>query len=57
MTNDIKCPSCGHVFDAENVLAADIEKKLKGQYQNKFQELTSKVEVEKKETRSRFNFI
>ncbi len=28
MPNDIKCPNCGNVFDVEDVLAADIEKKI-----------------------------
>jgi hypothetical protein len=44
MTNNIKCPDCGHVFDVENVLAADIEKKLQHQYQHKLQESLSKVD-------------
>ena len=44
MTNNIKCPDCGHVFDVENVLAADIEKKLQKQYQQKLQESLIKVE-------------
>ncbi len=48
MTNDIKCPSCGHVFDVENVLAADIEKRLQHQYQHKLQESLSKVEEDAK---------
>jgi hypothetical protein len=48
MTNDIKCPSCGHVFDVENVLAADIEKRLQHQYQHKLQESLSKVEENEK---------
>ena len=30
MANDIKCPNCGHVFDVENVLAADMEQKYGG---------------------------
>jgi hypothetical protein len=48
MTNNIKCPDCGHVFDVENVLAADIEKKLQHQYQHKLQESLSKVEESEK---------
>ena len=38
MTNNIECPNCGNVFDVENVLAADIEKKLQLQYQDKLKE-------------------
>jgi hypothetical protein len=48
MTNNIKCPDCGHVFDVENVLAADIEKRLQHEYQHKLQESLSKVEDEAK---------
>ena len=44
MTNNIKCPDCGHVFDVENALAADIEKKLQNQYQQKLKESLIKVE-------------
>ena len=44
MTNHIKCPDCGHVFDVENVLAADIEKKLQHQYQHKLKESLGKIE-------------
>ncbi len=32
MAKDIKCPSCGHAFDVEDVLAADIEAKLQKKY-------------------------
>ncbi len=48
MANDIKCPNCGHVFDVENVLAADIEQKYKQEFQDKLQKSLSKVEDEKK---------
>ena len=44
MTNNIKCPDCGHVFDVENALAADIEKKLQNQYQQKLKDSLIKVE-------------
>ena len=40
MTNDIKCPNCGHLFDVENVIAADLEKKLETKYQNKLQHIS-----------------
>lgn len=48
MANDIKCPNCGHVFDVENVLAADIEQRYKQEFQDKLQKSLSKVEDEKK---------
>ncbi|MES2848542.1 MAG: DUF2130 domain-containing protein [Bacteroidota bacterium] len=49
MANDIKCPNCGHQFDVENVLAADIEVKLEQQYQQKLQQSLDKVEADKKQ--------
>ncbi len=48
MTNNIECPNCGNVFDVENVLAADIEKKLQHQYQDKLKESLYKVEESEK---------
>ena len=48
MANDIKCPNCGHVFDVENVIAADIEQKLQEQYKEKLQQSLGKLEDEKK---------
>ena len=48
MTNNIKCPNCGNVFDVENVLSADIEKKYQQQYQDKLNDSLSKIEDDKK---------
>ena len=48
MPNDIKCPNCGHVFDVENVLAADMEQKYQQQYQQKLAASLGKVEEDKK---------
>ena len=48
MASDIKCPNCGHVFDVENVLAADIEQKFQQQYQEKLKQSLEKVEEGKK---------
>jgi len=48
MQNDIKCPNCGHVFDVENVIAADLEQKYQQQYQNKLSESLNKIEEDKK---------
>ena len=47
MANNIKCPNCGHLFDVENVLAADLEQKYQQQYQQKLNASLSKVEEEK----------
>lgn len=49
MPNDIKCPNCGHHFDVENVIAADIESKLEQQYKQKLQQSLDKVEADKKQ--------
>lgn len=48
MANNIKCPNCDHVFDVENVLAADIEQKYLEQYKTKLNESLSGIEEEKK---------
>lgn len=48
MANDIKCPNCGHLFDVENVLAADIELKYQQQYKDKLNESLNEVEADKK---------
>src|SRR5436190_6790590 len=48
MQNDIKCPNCGHVFDVENVIAADLEQKYQQQYQNTLSESLNKIEDDKK---------
>ena len=48
MANNIKCPNCGHVFDVENVLAADIEQKYQQLYKDKLNQSLSKVEEDKK---------
>jgi hypothetical protein len=49
MANNIKCPNCGHQFDVENVMAADIEIKLEQQYQQKLQQSLDKVDADKKQ--------
>ncbi len=48
MPTDIKCPNCGHVFDVENVLAADLDLKYQQQYQAKLQQSLSSIEEDKK---------
>jgi len=48
MPTDIKCPNCATVFDVENVLSADVEQKLKQQYEKQLQESLSRINDEKK---------
>jgi len=48
MPNNIKCPNCGHEFDVENVIAADLDQKYQQQYQQKLQSSLQKVEADKK---------
>lgn len=48
MANNIKCPNCGHEFDVENVIAADLEQKYKQQYQKELQKSLSSIEEDKK---------
>ncbi|MEJ7587363.1 MAG: DUF2130 domain-containing protein [Ferruginibacter sp.] len=48
MPKDIKCPNCGHVFDVENVLAADIEIRYQQQYQDKLNQSLGQVEEDKR---------
>ena len=52
MANNIKCPHCGNQFDVENVLAADLDKKYKQQYQQELQQSISKMEDEKRNLES-----
>lgn len=47
MLTDIKCPSCGTVFNAENVLSADVEQKLKQKYEQELQQSRALLNQEK----------
>ncbi len=47
MPNDIKCPNCGHHFDVENVIAAEIEQKFHQQFQEKLQHSLNAIEQDK----------
>ncbi len=47
MPNDIKCPKCGHHFDVENVIAAEIEQKYQQQFQEKLQQSLNAIEQDK----------
>ena len=48
MNNNIKCPKCGEVFDVENVIAADLEKKYQQAYQEKLNQSLDQIEEDKK---------
>lgn len=48
MSTNIKCPNCATVFDVENVLSADVEQKLKHQYDKQLQEKLTQLNSEKK---------
>jgi hypothetical protein len=48
MPNNIKCPNCGHEFDVENVIAADLEQKYKLQYQDRLQQSLNSLEDDKR---------
>jgi len=48
MANNIKCPNCGHEFDVENVIAAELDQKYKAQYKSELQKSLSGIEEEKK---------
>ncbi len=46
--NHIKCPNCGSEFDVQDVLSADVEQKIKLQYEKQFQQSVSQLSAEKK---------
>lgn len=48
MPTHIKCPNCATVFDVENVLSADVEQKLKLQYEQQLQQSLAKINAEKR---------
>ena len=48
MPTDIKCPNCSIVFDVENVLSADVEQRLKLQYEKQLQQSLAQMNAEKK---------
>ena len=48
MVNNIKCPNCGHVFDVENVLAAEAEQKFQQQYEDKLAVSLQRIEADKR---------
>ena len=47
MATNIKCPSCENVFDVEEVIASDLEEKLKKEYTLKLQQSLSALSNER----------
>lgn len=47
MPTHIKCPSCTHAFDVEDVLSADVEQRLKGEYQKQQQQMQAQFQEQK----------
>jgi hypothetical protein len=47
-TNNIKCPNCGSEFDVQNVLSADVEQKLRQQFEKQLQQSLVQVNTDKK---------
>ena len=48
MATDIRCPNCGHQFDVENVIAAELEGRYRQQFQQQQQDLADRMEAEKR---------
>lgn len=48
MATDIKCPSCGNIFDVEELIASDLEEKLKKEYSLKLQKSLNSLTEERK---------
>ncbi len=49
MPTDIKCPNCGNVFDVEDVIAADLDKKYQQVYNTKLKESLHDMENQRME--------
>lgn len=47
-SNNIKCPNCGTEVDVQNVLSADVEQKLRQQFERQWQQSLSQVNADKK---------
>ena len=44
----IKCPNCGTELDVQNVLSADVEQKLRQQFEKQLQQSLNQVNADKK---------
>ena len=57
MPTNIKCPNCATEFDVQDVLSADVEQKIKQQYDKQLQQSVSQLNNEKKKLEEdRLNF-
>lgn len=57
MPTNIKCPACATEFDVQDVLSADVEQKIKLQYEKQLQQSLSQINSEKKKLEEdRLNF-
>jgi len=48
MSDKIKCPNCGHIFDVEEALSGKLEAQFKAEFEKKIAEQATKFNVEKK---------
>ncbi|HYH14114.1 MAG TPA: hypothetical protein VD794_02775, partial [Flavisolibacter sp.] len=48
MPTHIKCPACSTSFDVQDVLSADVEQKLKLEYEKRLQDSLSQIDAERK---------
>lgn len=48
MPTHIKCPTCAAAFDVEEVLSADVEQRLKKEYQQQQQQMLAQLQDQKK---------
>src|SRR5690242_5138032 len=48
MPTNIKCPNCAAVFDADNALSAEVEQKLRLQYEQQLNQSVNQLNAERK---------
>jgi hypothetical protein len=56
-SNNIKCPNCGSEFDVQNVLSADVEQKLRQQFEKQWQQSLNQVNADKKKLEEEQNLF
>ena len=52
MPTNIKCPTCATEFDVQDVLSADVEQKIRQQYEKQLQQNMNQLNLEKKKLES-----
>jgi hypothetical protein len=57
MSSNIKCPNCGSEFDVQNVLSADVEQKLRQQFEKQWQQSLNQVNADKKKLEEEQNLF